>query len=293
MKPAPFEYHAPTRLDDALTLLSDHAADECRVLAGGQSLVPMMALRLAFPEHLVDINRIDALKTVEEREDGLYIGALVRHDDFANPVTGNPLGPLLAEVQRHIAHYPIRKRGTMCGSLAHADPASEWCLVAATLGAQMDVRSAAGQRTIDAEAFMDGIMTTQMNADEMLAGVTLPMLSDDTRFGFYEFNRRAGDFAMVMCLATVRCEGENISEARIGVGSAEPQPRRLRDAEAALEGRPFDMAAIADAAHIASRTIEPMEDPEVPADYRRHLVATAVKRALSQAAARRRKEARQ
>lgn len=284
MKPARFEYHAPTELKESLKLLAEHAQGECRILAGGQSLVPMMALRLAFPEHLVDINCIDALNIIEERSEGLYVGALKRHDDFAAPVTVNPLGALLATVQKNIAHYPVRKRGTMCGSLAHADPASEWCLVAATLGCQMDIRSAAGERTLAAENFFAGVMTTNIEAEEMLAGVTLPLLSEDTGFGFYEFNRRAGDFGMVICLAVVRCENQVVTEARIGVGGAEPHPRRLNDAEAVLLGRRFEPSTIVEAAEVASRAIDPFEDPEVPTDYRRDLVATAVKRALSQAA---------
>lgn len=284
MKPAPFAYHAPTALEPALDLLAAHDGEDSRVLAGGQSLVPMMALRLAFPGHLVDINRIAALDVIEARGDVLYIGALKRHHDFASPVTGNPLGGLLAQVQRHIAHYPIRQRGTMCGSLAHADPASEWCTVAATLGATLDIRSAGGGRILDAEDFFEGVMSTALGETEMLAGVTLPLLAEDTRFGFYEFNRRAGDFGLAMCLATVRCEAGTVTEARIGVGGAEAYPRRMVGAEAALLGERLSPEAIANAAAVASRAVDPIEDPEVPGDYRRGLVTTTVTRALTQAA---------
>src|SRR6188472_996476 len=141
MKPAPFIHHAPKTLDEALKILAEVAPQDGRVLAGGQSLVPIMAFRLAKPAHLVDINEVAGLDRVETNDGKLLIGARVRHAAFHKPVTAGPLGALLAEVVRHIAHYPIRVRGTFCGSVAHADPASEWCLVAATLDAEIVAKS--------------------------------------------------------------------------------------------------------------------------------------------------------
>src|SRR5690242_18438861 len=196
MKPAPFRHYAPATVDEAVALLARLAPQDGRVLAGGQSLVPTMAFRLARPTHLVDINGVDELNTLEVEGEQLCIGACVRHEAFRRPVAPGPLGRLLAHVVRHIAHYPIRTRGTFCGSIAHADPASEWCAVAVALGARMVARSVRGARIIPAEEFFAGIMTTNLAEDELLAAVRLPLLPADTRCGFNEFSRRAGDFAM-------------------------------------------------------------------------------------------------
>ena len=176
MKPASFRYHAPKTIEQALALLAEYAPDDGRVLAGGQSLVPIMAFRLARPAHLVDINGVDALRRLAVDGERLCIGAGVRHATFHKPVIDGPLGWLLAAVVRHIAHYPIRTRGTFCGSIAHADPAAEWCLVAAALEAAMVARSAGGTRIIPAQDFFRGIMTTALNEDELLTEVRLPIL---------------------------------------------------------------------------------------------------------------------
>src|SRR5262245_22376320 len=188
MKPAAFRYHAPKTVAEAVACLAEVAPDDGRVLAGGQSLVPTMAFRLARPAHLVDINGIAELDRLAVADGRLAIGAGVRHAAFHRPVVAGPLGQLLSSVVRHIAHYPIRTRGTFCGSLAHADPASEWCLTAATLGAEMIATSTRGSRAIAAEDFFAGIMTTTLAEDELLAEARLPQLAADTRFGFYEFS---------------------------------------------------------------------------------------------------------
>src|SRR5215468_4707432 len=153
MKPAPFRYHAPRTIDEAVTLLAEVAPLDGRVLAGGQSLVPIMAFRLTRPAHLVDINGVDALRRLAVEGERLCIGACVRHSAFHRPVVDGPLGHLLSTVVRHIAHHPIRTRGTFCGSVAHADPASEWCMVAATLKAAIVLRSARGTRAVAANDF--------------------------------------------------------------------------------------------------------------------------------------------
>src|SRR5712672_3903778 len=153
MKPAAFRYHAPKTIDEAVAILAEVAPQDGRILAGGQSLVPTMAFRLARPPHLVDINGVDGLGRLAVEDDKLCIGACVRHAAFWEPVVEGPLGRLLANVVRHIAHYPIRTRGTFCGSIANADPASEWCLVAMALDADMVARSAGGTRTIPARDF--------------------------------------------------------------------------------------------------------------------------------------------
>src|SRR6476619_1548846 len=176
MKPAPFVHHVPKTLDEALKTLAEVAPKDGRVLAGGQSLVPTMAFRHSKPAHLVDINNVAGLDKLVSDGKTLSIGACVRHAAFHKPAIANPLGELLTVVARHIAHYPIRMRGTFCGSLAHADPASEWCLVAATLDATLVARSARGERLIAAKQFFSGIMSTALAEDELLAEARLPLL---------------------------------------------------------------------------------------------------------------------
>jgi carbon-monoxide dehydrogenase medium subunit len=283
MKPAPFRYHAPQTIDEAVSILAAVAGEDGRVLAGGQSLVPIMAFRLAKPTHLVDINGVEALRRLALDGDKLSIGACVRHAAFHKPVVEGPLGQLLSRVVRHIAHHPIRTRGTFCGSIAHADPASEWCLVVAALEGDMVAKSAQGTRTIPARDFFRGIMTTALQEDELLTEVRLPILPTDSRFGFYEFNRRAGDFALAMALVTFRLQNGRIGEARVAVGGVESQPRRIREAEQALIGQAAGKQAFAAAAEAAAAAVDPLEDAVTSADYRRDLTRTVTRRALEQA----------
>jgi len=284
VKPAPFVRHVPKTVDEAVTILGEVAGQDGRVLAGGQSLVPIMAFRLAKPAHLVDINEIAELDHIASDGKTLSIGARVRHAAFHKAVVAGPLGALLAQVARHIAHYPIRMRGTFCGSIAHADPASEWCLAAATLDATVVARSTRGERQIAAKDFFAGIMTTALAEDELLTHVRIPIPPQDTRFGFNEFNRRAGDFAMAASLAAYRVQNGKIADARVGVGGAEPFPRRLAEAEAALNGHVPGDKAFRAAAEAAAQAVEAMEDHQTTAEYRRDLVRAVVRRALEQAA---------
>jgi carbon-monoxide dehydrogenase medium subunit len=284
MKPAPFIHHAPKTLDEALKTLAAVAVEDGRVLAGGQSLVPIMAFRLAKPAHLVDINEVAGLDQIASDGKILSIGACVRHAAFHKSVIDNPLGNLLAHVARHIAHYPIRMRGTFCGSLAHADPASEWCLTAATLDATMVAKSTRGERLIAAKDFFQGIMATALAEDELLSEVRLPLLAADAKFGFNEFSRRAGDFAMSAALVTYRLADGKIADARLGVGGAEASPRRIAGAEAALNGQTPGDAVFRAAAEAAASTIDPLEDHQTNAAYRRDLVRAVVRRALEASA---------
>jgi len=285
MKPAPFRHYAPTTVDEAVALLARLAPQDGRVLAGGQSLVPTMAFRLARPAHLIDINGIATLSRLAVADGKLAIGACVRHAAFQRAPAEGPLGALLAKVVRHIAHYPIRTRGTFCGSIANADPASEWCTVAVALGAEMVAQSARGTRVIAAKDFFAGIMTTALAEDELLTEVRLPLLPADTRTGFYEFSRRAGDFAIAMALATYRLEGGKIVDPRVAVGGAEPHARRIAEAEQALAGKAPGAEAFTAAAARAEAAVDPMEDINNSAQYRRELVRAVVRRALEQAAA--------
>ena len=283
MKPAAFRYHAPTTLEEAVATLAEVAPLDGRVLAGGQSLVPIMAFRLARPTHLMDINGIAALRRLTANSGQLAIGACVRHADFHMPVTDGPLGMLLSKVVRHIGHYPIRSRGTFCGSLAHADPASEWCLVAVTLGAELIARSTRGARSRTAQEFLTGSMTTALADDELLTEVRLPLLRSGTRFGFCEYARRAGDFALAMTLVTYRIEDGVILDPRVGVGGAEPHARRIPQAEAVLAGAPPTAEVFEHAAKIAADANDPLDDARTSADYRRDLVHAMTRRALDQA----------
>jgi carbon-monoxide dehydrogenase medium subunit len=283
MKSAPFIRHVPRTVAEAVKILGEVAPQDGRVLAGGQSLVPIMAFRLAKPAHLVDINEIDELGRIENDGKSLRIGARVRHAAFHAPIVDGPLGALLTHVARHIAHYPIRTRGTFCGSLAHADPSSEWCLTAAALDATIVAQSTRGERTIAAKDFFQGIMSTALAEDELLSEVQLPLPPADTKFGFNEFNRRAGDFAMAAALVGYRLQGAKIADARVGVGGAEPSPRRIAEAEAALNGQAPGDKAFRAAAEAAAKAVDALEDHQTTADYRRDLVRAVVRRALEAA----------
>ena len=272
-------------MPEALACLAHIAPEDGRILAGGQSLLPAMALRMARPQHLLDINRIAGLDRITQHEQALSIGACVRHAAFHRPMIDNQLGRLLGLVVPHIAHYPIRARGTFCGSIATADPASEWCCVAATLDADICVESVRGKRVVSASRFFQGVMGTDLGADELLSEVRLPLLHPQTRFGFQEFSRRHGDYALGMALALFRIEDGRVVEPRIGLGGAEGHPRRIREAEAVLLHRPPAESTFEEAGRAAAAAIEPLEDMSTTAAYRRELVRVLTVRALQQAAA--------
>jgi carbon-monoxide dehydrogenase medium subunit len=279
MKPASFHYHAPSTVGEAVALLARHGVD-AKVLAGGQSLVPVMAFRLARPGQIIDINAIGELDYARVEAGRLRIGALARHARFHAPVEPGPLGQLLSTVVRSIAHLPIRTRGTFCGSLAHADASSEWCATAATLDAELVLTSERGTRTLGAADYFKGFLMTDRADDELLVEARLPLLAPATRFGFEEFSRRAGDYALTLCLAVIRLEAGKVAEARIGIGGAEPFPRRIREAEAHLVGHPLDMTACRRAADIAAMVVDPLSDAQADPEYRRDLVRAMVRRAL-------------
>ena len=284
MKPAPFEFHAPATIDAMVELLAS-CGDDGKIIAGGQSLIPTMNFRLARPARLLDVNGVSELDFLRTAGGRLRIGALTRHAAFHSPVVDSPLGRLLAEVVRNIAHYPIRQRGTFCGSVAHADPASEWCAVAATLEAEIVARSRAGERVMKGGDYFLGTFSTQLRPEELITEVRLPLLDDSWRAGFYEFSRRAGDFGLAMTVAALRIESGIVSDARLGIGGVEDRPRRIRDAEAALKGVAPDSGACAQAAELVSRMVDPMNDPHASAAYRRDLVRTTTLRALERAIA--------
>ncbi len=283
MKPARFEYSAPSSIDEALTILAERPG--AKVLAGGQSLVPAMNFRLARPEALVDINRVDELDRVEVDGAVLRVGALARHRRFERSLAPGPLGQILPRVARHIGHLPIRTRGTFCGSLAHADPAAEWCLAAVVLEAEIVARSMRGERVLAADEFFDTVFTTALSPDELLVEARLPLLADDEFVGFEELSRRAGDFALVMAMAVLRIVDGHVAAARLGVGGAADRPLRLPEAEAALIGETPQDGVFQRAAEIAATSVRPFEDIHASAEYRRRLVSVLLFRAMRQAAA--------
>jgi aerobic carbon-monoxide dehydrogenase medium subunit len=285
LKPAPFSYHAPKTVDEAVAKLAELSANDGRILAGGQSLVPMMAFRMARPAHLIDINNVAGFDRLAVEGDTLSIAPCVRHAVFHHPAVSGPSGALLAKVVAHIAHYPIRLRGTFCGSLAHADPASEWCLTAVTLGADIVALSVRGSRVIAADDYFEGMMMTTLAEDELLREVRLPLLPEDARFGFYEFSRRAGDYAIAMALATYRLKDGVMVEPRVGVGGAEGRPRRIAEAEAALAGQKPGAEVFRAAGEAAAAAVDPLEDVHADAEFRRDLVRAVTRRALERAAA--------
>ena len=284
MKPVAFRYFAPDTIDHALDLLAEHG-DDGKILAGGQSLVPAMNFRLARPSSLIDINRIAALDYVREEAGALCIGALARHARFEAPVAEGALAALLPKVARHIAHLPIRARGTFCGSVAHADPASEWCLVAATLDAELIIASRSGTRTLRPEEYFVTALTTALEPDELLTELRVPLLGAGWQSGFAEFSRRAGDYALAMCAALLRFEDGRVAEARVGIGGAADRPSRIAAAEALLIGSDGGAAVRREAGDIAADAIDPLEDVQASAAFRRDLVRAMVQRALAQAVA--------
>lgn len=282
MKPAAFDYYAPQSLDEALALLARHGADG-RVLAGGQSLVPAMNFRLARPAVLIDINRIGELSGARLADETLTVGTLTRHVVFERPVVKGPLARLLPLIAHNIAHLPIRVRGTFGGSLAHADPAAEWCALAVALDAEIVAQSVAGERRIPATEFFKSIFTTDLHEGEMITEIRMPVLDDTWRCGFVEFNRRAGDFAIVSATVAAKVENGRIRATRIALGGVVDRPVRAVDAEAALAGEAPTDAAFRAAAATASEAFEPFGDIHATAEYKSELVAVMTRRALERA----------
>jgi carbon-monoxide dehydrogenase medium subunit len=289
MKPPPFTYHRPGSLYEALALLGEHG-DEAKVLAGGQSLVPLLSLRLAHPLHLVDINRLNGqLTQIADQDGGLTIGALVRQRSAERSPTVEQRCPLLAEALPLIGHSQIRNRGTICGSLAHADPASELPAVAIALGAELVARSQArGERTIPAGSFFSGLFTTALEPDELLTYVRLPAWPPGAGWSFQEVARRHGDFALAGVAAVVQVDttGQTCTDVRLAAIGVGPTPVRGEAAEAALRGEALSPDAVTSAAQALSREIDPASDIQATAAYRRHVTAVLARRTLEEAAMR-------
>jgi len=280
MKPAPFEYHAPESLSDVTALLAEHG-DEAKVLAGGQSLVPMLNMRLVRPTVLVDVNGLRELAGIAPTpEGGLRLGALTRHAELAAAPAVIERAPLLAEAARHVGHAAIRNQGTLGGSLAHADPAAELPAALLALGARVRVTGPRGTREIAAGAFFRGLLSTALEADEILIAIEVP--AQPPGWGFAEVARRPGDFALAG-VAAVLGEGE-VRLVGFGVGD---RPLRLSSAERLLAGATLDAETAARAGTAAGPDCDPPSDVHGSGEYRRHLATVLAERALLQASARR------
>lgn len=286
MKLPPFEYSCPEKLADAVALMAAHGG-EAKALAGGQSLMPILAFRLAAPSLIVDLRKIDELRRIAIAADGITLGAMVRWRDILDDAKLRTAHPLLAAAIGHVAHFQIRNRGTVGGSLAHADPAAELPCTAVTCEAEITVVGASGARTIAAADFFRGPLVTALLPDELIRDVRLPAWPPQRRFGFAEFTRRSGDFALAG--AAVFYDSDENGKARnahVGVIGAAERPMRLRSAEDALNGHAVDEQTIAATAAAAANAADPPDDIHASGAYRRVLVGTMVERALKSAAAR-------
>lgn len=284
MKPAAFEYHQPTTAAEAVGLLHE-LGDGAKVIAGGQSLVPILALRLAVFEHLVDVARIEAIRGIERRNGTLWVGAGTTDAAVEASSEVAASAPLLAKATPLIGHFQIRNRGTVGGSLAHADPAAEYPAVVLALDAQMEVLGSQGTRIVEAADFFTGFWETEVAADELLTGISFPVWSGRCGFAIEEVARRHGDFAMAGAAGAIRLDGDGrCAEVRLAFFGVGPTPVRLPEAEAFLRGRRLDEATLTDLARLVSDRVDPDSDVHAGGDYRKHLAGVLAKRVVLAAA---------
>ena len=285
MKLPPFEYACPASAAEAVALLAAHDG-EAKLLAGGQSLVPMLAFRVASPSLLVDLRKIPELRRINIADAGVSLGAMMRWRDILDDARLRSAHPLLVAAIEHVAHYQIRNRGTVGGSLAHADPAAELPGIAVTCEAKIAVVGKAGERLIAAAEFFRGPLMTALQPDEIITAIRLPRWPGARRFGFEEFTRRHGDFALAGAALFYDQDGEgrarNVHVGAIGIAD---RPLRLFAVEQVLDGKKIDAAAIAEAEMAASAAVEPPDDIHAGGAYRKKLIGVMVERALRGAAA--------
>lgn len=284
MKSRRFDYVRPASLQEALSLLAE-ADGEAKLIAGGQSLVPLMAFRMTSAALLIDIARLTDLARIDLTPQGVRLGALVRWRDIERDRRLASAHPLLVRAVEHVAHYQIRNRGTVGGSCAHADPAAELPSITVACDAEFDVASVRGTRVVPAAEFFQGPLTTALEADEMITAIRLPLWPAGRRFGFQEFARRRGDFAIVAIAAFYDTDAEErCVDPHVGVIGVGDVPVRLAEVEAAMQGRQLTRAVIDDVARIAGRVVEAQTDIHASADYRRSLATVLLERALAEAA---------
>lgn len=285
MKLPQLEYACPASLSEAIALLGAHDGD-AKVIAGGQSLMPMLAFRLLAPKLLVDLRKLTELREIRVSSDGVTLGALVRWRDIEQDARLIKLHPLLREAIKHVAHYQIRNRGTVGGSIAHADPAAEMPGIVTACDGVIAVAGPSGMRSIPAAEFFLGPLMTALTQDEIITEIRLPNWPLERRWGFQEFSRRRGDFAIAAAAVFYDQDmhGHAVN-AHVGIFGVGDLPRRLHEVEALVNGRVVDEAAMVQAAEVASMSVEAQEDIHASAAYRRSLVGTMVERALRSAAA--------
>ena len=290
MKPARFDHLLPASLDEALAMLAAHAPD-ARPLAGGQSLVPMMNFRLARPAVLVDLNKIPELAYIRDAGDHLAIGAMTRERAIENSDLVRAASPLLHDATLNIAHLPIRSRGTIGGSISNADPAAEYPATVLALDATLVAQSVRGAREIPASAFFDGVMTTTLAPDEILAEIRVPKAPPGSGGAFVEIARRHGDFALAGVAAQITLDGGTVTDIRLAACGVGPGPIRLTAAEDILRAGGLTDAALAQAGRAAAEAADPDGDVHATAAYRRKLTGVMTRRAVGKAAGRARKAA--
>ena len=284
MKLPPFEYACPVKLSDAVALLAARNGD-AKLIAGGQSLVPMLAFRLAAPALLVDLRKLPELRRIEISRDGVVLGSMVRWCDILDDARLRVAHPLITAAVAHVAHYQIRNRGTIGGSIAHADPAAEMPGIVLACEAEIATVGSAGPRVIKAADFFLGPLMTVLEPDEIIVDIRFPAWPAQRRWGFQEFARRRGDFAMAAAAVWYdQDEGGKARNAHVGAIGVGDRPQRLTAVEAVLNGRMIDEATIAQAEAAAAAAVDPQTDIHASADYRRALIGTMVERALGSAA---------
>ena len=285
MKPVAFDYHAPATVEDAIALLTRYGG-EAKLLAGGQSLMPLLNFRLSRPAALVDLNAIPSLAYIREENGEVRFGAMTRQRTIEfSPLVRQRL-PLLTEATALVGHLPIRTRGTIGGSLAHADPSAEYPAVLAALDGTVVVRSPRGERALRPAELFQSYLTTSLGPDEILVEVRLPAMAAGAGFAFEEFSRRHGDFAIVGIATMLVGDGQHCATARLATAGAGPVPMRLRSAEEILERDGLSEAAVEAAARRAAELVEPDSDIHASAAYRRNLTRVLTGRALRRAKAR-------
>ncbi len=284
MKLPPFEYACPTTIAEAVALLAAHDG-EAKPLAGGQSLVPMLAFRVASPSLLVDLRKLADLRQIEISDGGVTLGAMVRWREILDDARLQKAHPLIVAAVEHVAHYQIRNRGTVGGSLAHADPAAELPGIVVTCEAKIAVVGKSGERVIAAADFFRGPLMTALEPDEIITEIRFPAWPAGRRFGFQEFARRRGDFALAAAMLFYDQGGGKATNARVGAIGVADRPLRLTAVEQVLNGNAIDEAVIEKAEAAASASVDPDDDIHASGAYRKALIGVMVERALHNAAA--------
>lgn len=280
VKPAPFDYAKPATLEEAFSLLDGHGED-ARLLAGGQSLLPTLNMRLSAPAILVDISALEALRGISTENGTLRIGALTSHTELKASREAARAAPLLAQAVSHIAHPAVRNRGTFGGSLAHADPAAELPACVLALDASLEIAGPGGTRKVAAADFFHGLFETDLGPGEILTAVEIPVLQKGFRSGFAEFARRSGDFAMSALAAHGRFDGDRVHDLRLVYAGVDIRPVRAKTAEQIVEGKAVTVELLADAMARLGDDLNPMDDPHASGAMKLHLSGVLLERVLT------------